>query len=69
MAYKRKKKNYFFTSIYMKMTLTFNYLEVMRRIIQSPERKKEREREKRKKENKKYFFHLFFLLYVYMKMS
>ena len=66
MAYKRKKKKYFFTSIYMKMTLTFNYLEVMRRIIQSPERKKEREREKKERKKTKNIFSIYFFCYMYI---
>ena len=66
MAYKRKKKNYFFTSIYMKMTLTFNYLKVMRRIIQSPERKKEREREKKERKKTKNIFSIYFFCYMYI---
>ena len=65
----KERKSIFFSSVYMKINWTFNYLKVMRR-IQPIFWKKERKKEKKnKKENKNIFFHLFFFLYVYMKMN
>ena len=61
MAYKRKKKEFFFQSVYMKMNWTFKYLKVMRRINQYPERKKER----KKKESKNIFPFIFFSICIY----
>ena len=62
---KEIKKNFFFASVYMKMSWTFNYLKCIR--IQRIFWKKEREKEKkiRKKENKNIFFQFFFFLCIY----
>ena len=71
MAYKRKKKDFFFPSVYMKMNWTFNYLKVTKRINQSSERKKERKKETEKKQERKqnYFLPFIFFLNVYVKMN
>ena len=70
MAYKRKKKEFFFPSVHMKMNWTFNYLKVMRRINQSCERRKGKKKKQERKKAKMFFLIIFFLfLYVYMKMN
>ena len=56
----KERKNTFFSSVYMKMNWTFNYLKVMRRINQSSERKKERKKEKKTIKKAKIFFPIYF---------
>ena len=63
---KEIKKNFFFASVYMKMSWTFNYLKCIR--IQPIFWKKEREKEKKKKKEErkqKYFLSVFIFLCIY----
>ena len=62
---KEIKKNFFFASVYMKMSWTFNYLKCIR--IQPIFWKKEREKEKKKKGRKKtkiFSFSFYFFMYI-----
>ena len=68
----KERKNFFFSSVYMKINWTFNYLKVMRRIqpIFSKKQRKRKQTNKKKQERKKtkifFSIYLFIFLYIYI---